>query len=653
MLNTTLSTDDLETTHPKLRMIANPRNGLVKATTLFEYIPLNPNRRRIRLVTLLPGNWQDDIHCEMTTVKFGKRMPKYEALSYVWGGTKATRDIRVNDERFLIGKNLWIALRRLRMPHSLRFLWIDAICINQQDDNEKSRQVAMMKNIFQSCDEVICWLGEEENMTTPITSSLPPTSTAGQKAFDLIRMYASYGSLDHLTWSGPESLSQLASSDEYKAHFEALRRLLSVQWWQRIWIVQELILPPRATFVYGSETCDFETFACAVTRFDYNHRIYSKYLKQDTCNSSFLRIISTIMHVVLPLVRLRSLHLKSLSNRSDPTYELATLRGLLCSLHASNPRDLFYALLGLTNLAEKTHLYSPDYTLTFQLAVTRMAVDSIKHSNNFAILTGTRYASIALCEPVPTWLPPSKISTLDSSLAVNARRYFRAINSFKASQGFYSQVDLINDWNLRVRTICLGKIKLIGPTFQSLTNDDMNLSVLRRSLQLLGLDHTSHWPQDAPPLGSLKDSFWRTFMSSRMTIRYDYQLPQSPVTQDYCNVRSLFNSTIEKCVLSSMEHHQLVCCMIMLHYRSLVMLEDGRIGSAPSEVMPGDEVHVLIGAHVPFILRPRNATKHQSTEQNSVFPSYTVLGDGYLHGVMEGEAMEGRSEESWEPIELC
>jgi hypothetical protein len=81
-------------------------------------------------------------------------------------------------------------------------------------------------------------------------------------------------------------------------------------------------------------------------------------------------------------------------------------------------------------------------------------------------------------------------------------------------------------------------------------------------------------------------------------------------------------------------------------------MEDGSMGSAPLQALPGDEVHILIGAKVPFILRRQPAGTGLLNDNNFEFPSYTVIGDGYLHGVMEGEAIEGRNEECWETVEL-
>jgi hypothetical protein len=431
----------------------------------------------------------------------------------------------------------------------------------------------MMRDIFESCDEVICWLGEDGTVASQDTSSVPPTSITGQQAFQLIRMYASDGNLDHITWCGPGSLSELASSEEYGPHFEALERIMTVPWWQRIWIVQELVLPPCATFVYRSETCEFGIVACAATRFDYNYRVYSKGLQRYTCNSSVRQITTRMLDVVLPLMRMRKLRLSNI--RFQPVLQgLTILRSLLCSLHATDPRDLFYALLSLIKGKERTvHSYLPDYNLEFRTAICRIAVADIRDTEDLSILTGTRYPAIDLNERRPTWISPSRFTTLDSALAVTTRRYLRAINSFKASQDFYSQVDLINDWRLRLKTMSLGKIKVVGEAFEPLIND-VNVSVLYRSLQLIGLDHPSHWPQEAPPPGSREDTFWRTFMSSRMWMQ-DLMLSQPPDSQDYSNIRSLFISTIKGTKLSYIEDYQLCVCLTILAHRALIVMEGG------------------------------------------------------------------------------
>lgn len=85
---------------------------------------------------------------------------EYEALSYVWGDLPAQEAIMVSDHRILVTPNLFTALKRLRYEEKIRTMWIDQICINQWDIEEKSSQVAMMRDIYKSCSHCIIWLGE-------------------------------------------------------------------------------------------------------------------------------------------------------------------------------------------------------------------------------------------------------------------------------------------------------------------------------------------------------------------------------------------------------------------------------------------------------------------------------------------------------------
>ena|SRR5438045_831816 len=109
----------------------------------YQYSPFDPKERQIRLVTLEPGAWLDRICCSIDTISFDGQ-PIYEALSYVWGDPENRRPIQLNDHLFEVTENLWMVLRRLRDHAIRRVLWVDAICINQTDNEEKSQQVAMM-----------------------------------------------------------------------------------------------------------------------------------------------------------------------------------------------------------------------------------------------------------------------------------------------------------------------------------------------------------------------------------------------------------------------------------------------------------------------------------------------------------------------------
>jgi hypothetical protein len=125
----------------------------------FTYSPLDTTVDGTRLVILEPcATWGDVIHCRLVHVTFGQ-MPKYEAPSYTWGSEDSQNAIVIDGKTFLISDNLWEALVRLRKPCKERFLWIDAICINQDDIPERNQQLRIMPHIYSRAQMVLVWLG--------------------------------------------------------------------------------------------------------------------------------------------------------------------------------------------------------------------------------------------------------------------------------------------------------------------------------------------------------------------------------------------------------------------------------------------------------------------------------------------------------------
>ncbi|KAF2652629.1 hypothetical protein K491DRAFT_718770 [Lophiostoma macrostomum CBS 122681] len=113
----------------------------------------------IRVIRLLPGQWKDPIRCELvhTSLSSGKR---YHALSYVWGSKEVTRNILLDGHLFQATVNLEGALRHLRHQYEDGLdLWVDALCINQNDLSERTHQVQLMGRIYESCESVLVYLG--------------------------------------------------------------------------------------------------------------------------------------------------------------------------------------------------------------------------------------------------------------------------------------------------------------------------------------------------------------------------------------------------------------------------------------------------------------------------------------------------------------
>ena len=124
------------------------------------YVDLAPGA--FRLLSLHPRRLRKD-DCIETSISIHRLAdaPPYEALSYVWGQSEHPIQIIVNDRPSYVTKNLHEALMRLRDKAKYRTLWVDAVCINQRNDTEKSQQVLHMRSIFAKARQTLMWLGEE------------------------------------------------------------------------------------------------------------------------------------------------------------------------------------------------------------------------------------------------------------------------------------------------------------------------------------------------------------------------------------------------------------------------------------------------------------------------------------------------------------
>lgn len=127
----------------------------------YQYAPLQSGRQ-IRIMHLEPAlNFDDDIHCSLHPTTLGTS--SYEALSYVWGaGTRKGR-ILFGDKYLEITDNLDVALRYIRTKQKPRMLWVDAICINQNDVLERNNQVQLMGQIYEGSLHGLIWLGEADD----------------------------------------------------------------------------------------------------------------------------------------------------------------------------------------------------------------------------------------------------------------------------------------------------------------------------------------------------------------------------------------------------------------------------------------------------------------------------------------------------------
>lgn len=119
--------------------------------------------QRYRMLVLHPGERNSPIKCSLEHKNLASR-PKFDALSYVWGSSVTTDEITCDSKPRQVGRNLHEALKRLRLPDKERVLWIDALCINQADNKEKTQQVRIMGEIYSRARNVFIWLGNNESV---------------------------------------------------------------------------------------------------------------------------------------------------------------------------------------------------------------------------------------------------------------------------------------------------------------------------------------------------------------------------------------------------------------------------------------------------------------------------------------------------------
>ena len=198
---------------------------------------LPPGSTAIRVLDLSPGNEDDDIHADMRVVSLDTGSPaQYECLSYVWGEGPDEMSAIVNGQLFPIKKNLHDALRYIRSNTTKLIVWVDAICINQADLDEKSSQVALMTEVYRQCSRVYIWLG------VPRTGSLTGSPFAFLDHFISGKHFYEFPGFEQdeasgdLIWGAKEECDNIL--DDFLQFAES-------PWWTRAWTVQECLLPQR------------------------------------------------------------------------------------------------------------------------------------------------------------------------------------------------------------------------------------------------------------------------------------------------------------------------------------------------------------------------------------------------------------------------
>ena len=622
---------------------------------IYQYSPLDPSQRQIRLVLLEPGAWPDGIRCSIHTIAFDGQ-PKYDALSYVWGDAKNRKTIQLNGHSFEVTENLWIVLRRLRDHGIRRELWIDAICINQSDNEEKSQQVSMMRDIYGGCHEAIIWLGED-----PHVAETGSKSMVASRACEMLELHGADRHFHELPCFSASEGDRTEISEDYVVHFEAFGKLVAVPWWKRIWVIQEMVLPKNIKFLYASEEFSYMTLRSVVQVLQIHGTTCCKQYRYTLRALAFDPIL-TFQEQVEPMV----------STRETWTHQTSTtlfgLRRLFSAFQATDKRDLFYALLGLvTNWGSSTPLY-PNYGASPREAIVQAVFKCVSEQGGLEFLQGERFFRGQ--EDMPSWIPDSHFTSVPSQWVIVEQRRLRISSGFSASASSRqdaSQLSLTADGTLLCQALKVDNIVNVGPICEALEHFEKSPDVLRQWMEMIGIG-IGDWPEQPPSEGSSHDIFWRTILNDSVELDTNVSpFYRRTNNEDYKELGSLWSTFLSplggilasQLSLSVESHDELMSkapsiiyhLLVCLWQRRMVITERGFIGLAPRDSKPGDEIHILLGSPTPFILRPLDKPVRME-DQTETLPSYTVVGNAYFHQIMFGEAFESEGENTSSTVAL-
>ncbi|GAW19074.1 hypothetical protein ANO14919_085580 [Xylariales sp. No.14919] len=337
------------------------------STHRFDYkIGLAPPTQNIRVIRISPGTRESSIRCKLEKLDLNDG-GAYDALSYVWGKDDKEKLIWVDDQPFLITPHLYEILTNLRSPTIDKVIWIDAICINQTDNDERTHQVGLMQRIYPQAKSTIIWLGgqaaddelksfqESSLFENPHNVLWPlPTELVGSTLdqYDLLAILEAVrtqniGSDD---WCEMKYIT-------YLILVHCVNAILSCDWWERMWTIQEAVLPTTApTFRFRGNSFSFDDLAAAMD-FATATRPNEKPQYFDQPDTVQARVTKFLRHAIpyqvllfnklnQPLVSYLRGTTRRRSDKPDPELFPYLLR--LTGRHrSSDPRDKIFALESL------------------------------------------------------------------------------------------------------------------------------------------------------------------------------------------------------------------------------------------------------------------------------------------------------------------
>ena len=582
------------------------------------YSPI-PDDGTIRLLVLQPGAPSEPLRCRLFTANISTN-PRYEAISYEWGDVTRRSSIMCDGKHRSITMNSDISLRRFRKTNEPRVLWIDALCINQEDDAEKSHQVAMMGEVYRKAETVLAWLG-------------PDAGGHAKRAFELIEMIISVV-IEQLKYFRFSELPRLKSDHpirEAKASWYSLTHFGRHNFFDRAWIVQELGLPKCVILHWGDSKVRWDSlgyiFWFFITNFDL--------LTVDGVGMSKVLMFRAIyggIDAMLPPRRIED----PIPKAQLPAYfdnfwkVLDRTRSFTCS----DPRDKVYAYLSHPSAFDPVSgkpIVIPDYTKSAEQIYHEVAISGLR-SGASAVLSSIYHSSDSLVNRrLPTWVPNyanfnalERVISRSRGFNMGARlRLEVALGDFDTKVCLRGLVfDLIEQITVQMPTReCspLGSLNTsagscsIGRIMEFVKETDAT-----RVYPSMSVDLITSLLTTSENIGNKRVT--ETNLHTHMANFYSFCAQQQLSTSDSRGSLTEAEVTAFAKRGNPVHFHE-----NLFHYSLKVFsTQEGYMGLAPPIAEQGDIICVLFGCKIPFILRAEG-------------DHYLLLGGCYVLAGADGE----------------
>lgn len=521
-----------------------------------------------RVLHILPGNKSDPIQCSLSVIDLSGLHCSYVALSYVWGNREPPLEIRCNGNSFPVTRNLRDGLERIRDRYQTRTVWVDALCINQSDETERGNQVKLMKRIYSNATQVLIWLGHDG-------------SNHASCVFSALRNIAEAASRHAANQIIGNMVGMPVQWDSVKVFYQ-------LEYFQRIWVIQEVTQAASALLMWGQHETRWDIVGPG-TSFIRNNRYAYQSLSEDEIKG----LVHAYMMYRLPY----------------PDFQPITFFDLLrltSQFLATDDRDKIFGILGLPNQdsdpIQGQPFIEPDYTLSRNELYEKVAVKILrKASMPFDLLSAVDHGD-NLCQDFPSWIPQwHKNHSID---LVSHRQHAQNL----PPGGYWSgNIDsVLQNWEIN-RTI-----SALGFEYDTIVSSTATLKT-RGKDDAWYYGTIASWLEKTQAISNNVQLGWQDIAWTLLTGRDWYGEP-IPSLQNLGHVWSAEGPT----------ESGLAAARAYCNNRRLFVTSEGSLGLGPAALRLGDRVCVLLGARIPYVLRPEDS-------------KYNLAGACYVHSIMHGQ----------------